>query len=95
MQEQHAEGDVSVRGGARNGELNVRISYKFSFPPPKLKETAKHEKLSPETRNVSAVRSYPHRTIPNVPLLLAFQEQNITISHKDKTTKRRQLVWTF
>ena len=25
--------------------------------------------------------------------MLAFWEQNITISHKDKTTKRRQLVW--
>ena len=42
MQEQHAKGDTSARGGGRNGEL-VTISHKFSFPPWKLQETAKHE----------------------------------------------------
>ena len=44
MQEQLMKGDASVRGGARKGELNVRISYKFSFPPWKLKKTAKQLK---------------------------------------------------
>ena len=44
MREQHMKGDASVRGGARKGELNVRISYKFSFPPWKLKKTAKQLK---------------------------------------------------
>ena len=62
-----------------------------------LESTGNHKawKLSSETRNVSAFVSYPLWAKPNAPVTLVFQEQNITTLHKEKTTKRRQLVWTF
>lgn len=60
-----------------------------------LESTGNHKawKLSSETRNVSAFVSYPLWAKPHAPVTLAFQEQNITTLHKEKTTKRR-LFWS-
>ena len=42
MHERHARGDAKVGGGGEKGELAM-ISHKFSFPPQKPQDTAKHE----------------------------------------------------
>ena len=41
MREQHMKGDASVRGGARKGELNVRISYKIFISTLETEENRK------------------------------------------------------
>ena len=81
------QGGQHLPRGERKGQF-AAVSHKFSF----LRK--KSQSMKTVTGNKKFV-GYPHQAKLNVPVTLGFQEQNITILHKDKTTKlKKRQYWS-
>ena len=87
---QHAKEDASTKRAL------ATISNKFHVHPGNRRKPKSVKTVTGNNRQPFV--SYPHWAKPIAPVMLALSvpgAKNTTISHKSKTTKRRQLVWTF
>ena len=95
--EKYTKEDASTKRAKERDSLQ-RSQINFHFHLGNHRKPQSVKTVTGNNNNVSAVCQLPHWAKPNAPVTLALSvpgAENITISHKSKTTKRRQLVWTF